>query len=120
MTDDEEIDGVAAEFVLGSLDPIERKAVAARRKVDVALNGAIKAWEDRLGPLSDLLPGIAPPRHVFREVQKQLTNQQEQQHRRTAAIRRPWRWPALAAGACAVAACLAIIAVWLSPNSSAS
>jgi len=38
----------------------------------------------------------------------------------TRAPARPWRWPALAAGVCALAACLAIVTVWLSAQSSAS
>ena len=120
MTNDDEIDGLAAEYVLGSLDPIERKEVDVRRKVDVALDGAISAWEKRLGPLSDLLPAIAPPPHLFLEVTKQLGRQRDRQKIGTQALVRPWRWPALAAGACALAACLAIITVWLSPKSSAS
>ena len=65
MTDNDEIDGLAAEYVLGSLDPIERKEVDVRRKVDVTLDGAIKAWEKRLGPLSDLLPGSEPRADLF-------------------------------------------------------
>jgi anti-sigma-K factor RskA len=113
MMDNEEIDGLAAEYVLGSLDPFERKEVEVRRKVDVTLDDAIIAWEKRLAPLSDLLPGTTPPPHVLFEVTKQLGHQRDQQ-------KMPWRWPALAAGACALAACLAIIPVWLSPKSSAS
>jgi anti-sigma-K factor RskA len=75
MTNDDEIDGLAGEYVLGSLDPVERKEVAARRKVDVPLDAAIKAWEQRLGPLGDLLPGIAPPPHIFLDVKKRLSIQ---------------------------------------------
>jgi len=120
MTKDDEIDGLAGEYVLGSLDPIERKEVDVRRKVDVALDDAIIAWEKRLGPLSDLLPGITPPPHLLFEVTKQLGHQRDQQRIGTQVLVRPWRWPALAAGACALAACLAIITVWLSPKSSAS
>jgi anti-sigma-K factor RskA len=120
MTKDDEIDGLAGEYVLGSLDPIERKEVDVRRKVDVALDDAILAWEKRLGPLGDLLPGIAPPPHLFLEVTKQLGRQRERQEIGTRALVRPWRWQTLAAGACALAACLAIITVWLSPKSSAS
>ena len=120
MTNDDEIDGLAGEYVLGSLDPIERKEVDVRRKVDVALDEAISAWEKRLGPLSDLLPAIAPPPHLFFEVTKQLGRQRDHRRIGTQALTGPWRWPALAAGACALAACLAIITVWLSQKSSAS
>src|SRR4051794_17325701 len=56
MTNAEDIDGLAAEYVLGSLDPVERMEVAARRHGEPALNDAIKAWERRLGPLTDLVP----------------------------------------------------------------
>jgi anti-sigma-K factor RskA len=83
------------------------------------LDDAIIAWEKRLGPLSDLLP-IAPPPHLFLEVTKQLGRQRDHRRIGTQALTAPWRWQALAAGACALAACLAIITVWLSPNSSAS
>ena len=120
MTNDDEIDGLAGEYVLGSLDPIERKEVDVRRKVDVALDGAISAWEKRLGPLSDLLPAIAPPPHLFLEVTNQLGRQRKRQEIGTRTLVAARRWQALSAGACALAACLAIITVWLSPKSSAS
>ena len=35
MTEDDDIDGLAAEYVLGSLDPNERAAVDVRRRDDV-------------------------------------------------------------------------------------
>ena len=47
MTEDEDIDGLAAEYVLGSLDPAERRQVDARRETDASLAAAIAAWEDR-------------------------------------------------------------------------
>jgi anti-sigma-K factor RskA len=119
MTDDDEIDGLAAEYVLGSLEPAERKEVASRRKIDAALDEAINAWEARLGPLSDLLPGIAPPSQLFLAIEKQLHEPQGQWTGTRARVR-PWRWSAVSAGGCALAACLAIITVWFSPNSSAS
>jgi anti-sigma-K factor RskA len=120
MTGDDEIDGLAAEYVLGSLGPIERKEIDSRREIDAALDDAIKAWEARLAPLSHLLPGIAPPPQLFFEIEKRLHEPQGRQIVTRARARRPRRWPAIAAGACALAACLAIVIVWFSPNSSAS
>lgn len=52
MTDDDDIDGLAAEYVLETPDLAERQRVAARCRTDAALGKAIKAWERRLGPLS--------------------------------------------------------------------
>jgi len=56
MTEEDDIDGLAAEYVLGSLDVDERKAVAARRNTDAKLNRAIEAWEKRLAPLAHRAP----------------------------------------------------------------
>src|SRR5207245_5381271 len=44
MTEDDDIDGLAAEYVLGSLDPIEREQVDIRRRSDAALSQAVKDW----------------------------------------------------------------------------
>src|SRR4029450_13929899 len=64
MIEDDDIDGLAAEYVLGSLDPAERRQVDERRRTDAALAAAIAAWERRLGPLARQTPGVAPPDHV--------------------------------------------------------
>src|SRR5882724_7114262 len=72
MTEDDDIDGLAAEYVLGTLDADERKVVAARRRTDAALDRAIRAWEARLGPLGDRIPGVEPPAYVFRKIADRL------------------------------------------------
>jgi anti-sigma-K factor RskA len=111
MNEDDDIDGLAAEYVLGSLDVDERKAVAARRSTDAKLNRAIEAWEKRLAPLAHRAPAIAPPPYVFRRIAGRL-----------GASRRPSqsinptgfsRQRAFAVGACGLAACLALAVVWL-------
>ena len=62
MTGEEDTEGLAAEFVLGSLSPAERADVDVRRKTDAPLAAAIVAWERRLGPLSgEEVAGIQPP-----------------------------------------------------------
>ena len=65
MTEEDDIDGLAAEYVLGSLSPTERAEVEARRGSDAALATAIEAWQARLGPLSEQAPGLEPPSHLF-------------------------------------------------------
>ena len=107
MTEGDDIDGLAAEYVLGSLDVEERRDVAARRRTDAALDHAIKAWETRLGPLGDRIPGIEPPPYVFRRLADRLWARQGPSIKPTRARR------ALAVGACALAACLALVVVWL-------
>lgn len=111
MNEDDDIDGLAAEYVLGSLDVDERKVVAARRGTDVLLNRAIEAWERRLAPLADRAPEIKPPPYIFLSIADRLGPLQRQSiktARTYSSLRR-----ASAIAACALAACLALAVVWL-------
>ena len=58
MTDPDDIDMLAAEYVLGTLDHDERSRVAEQRNTNAELDAAIIAWEQRLGHLTS-----APMRH---------------------------------------------------------
>jgi anti-sigma-K factor RskA len=111
MTEDEDIDGLAAEYVLGSLTPAERRDVEAQCRTNAALTGAIAAWERRLAPLSDRVPGVVPPTDTFGRILA-----------RTAVVgsggasaplrRRSGRRWAVAVGAGTLAACLALATAW--------
>ena len=68
MTDDEDIDALAGEYVLGTLDSGERTAVAARRLREPALDAAIVAWEQRLAPLADAIRGVEPPSTLLAKI----------------------------------------------------
>jgi len=112
MTNDDDIEGLAAEYVLGSLDSVERAEVAARRKTDSVLHNAIEAWEGRLAPLSDAVPGIEPPGRVLRNVMRQV---QVPRHENPAAWGQ-WaakHWLAFAGGAATLAACLVAFLIWV-------
>ena len=65
MSDADDRDMLAAEYVLGTLDSSERAAVAASLVRDVALARAVRAWEDRLAPLSVAAPEVEPPAAVY-------------------------------------------------------
>jgi anti-sigma-K factor RskA len=52
-TDRDEIEGLAAEYVLGTLDDSERRAAEARYAADPAFRAAVSDWERRLQPLAD-------------------------------------------------------------------
>jgi anti-sigma-K factor RskA len=106
MTEEDDIDGLAAEYVLGSLDADERATVAARRRNDPALDRAITAWEARLAPLSDSVPGIAPPAHVLAGLADRL------RARPVPSLRPARTRRALVAGVCALAACLVLAVIW--------
>lgn len=72
MTEREDIDALAAEYVLGTLDASERAAVAARRLREAPLARAIETWEQRLGPLADLGQPVAPPADLFARIETRL------------------------------------------------
>ena len=78
MTEEGDIDGLAAEYVLGSLDPAERKNVDARRRIDTSLDQAIEAWQRRLAPLSEQAPDVAPRPDLFANILSQLSGRQTQ------------------------------------------
>jgi len=108
MNDREDIDGLAAEYVLGTLDASERTAVAARRQREHDLDAAIGAWERRLAPLADAVAPLEPPRGLFARIEARLSDAggagqivELQQ--------RVKRWRNLAAAASAVAACLLFV-----------
>ncbi len=63
--DREELDGLAAEYVLGQLAGDERRAAEARLAADPAFRAAVAAWERRLQPLADTAGEVAPPGGTF-------------------------------------------------------
>jgi anti-sigma-K factor RskA len=72
MTEHDDIDALAAEFALGTLDADERTAVMMRRLGDFALDAAIEAWERRLAPLNEDTPPVAPPAGVWARIEGRL------------------------------------------------
>jgi anti-sigma-K factor RskA len=72
MTTPDDIDALAGEYVLGTLDPAERVAVAARRQREPALDRAILAWERRLGPLSRIGRDVAPSADLFEKIEQRI------------------------------------------------
>jgi anti-sigma-K factor RskA len=121
MTEEDDIDGLAAEHVLGSLTVAERREVEARRRSDRALDRAIDAWERRLAPLVDREPGIVPPDHVYERILARIADEAsgsgDGHGGGTAAVvpfrRRAGRWQVFAASLAGLAACLALIVGWL-------
>ena len=61
MTDTDDLNGLAGEYVLGTLSMEERQAAEARVQSDPAFRSIVAAWERRLQPLADSAPAITPP-----------------------------------------------------------
>jgi len=73
MAQEDDIDALAAEYVLGSLDAAERRQVDARRRTDASLAAAIVAWEQRLGPLNDRGQDVTPPVHLLEGILSRIS-----------------------------------------------
>ena len=112
MNEREDIDGLAAEYVLGTLDASERTAVSARRRREGDLDAAIGAWERRLSPLADAIPEVSPPAGLLPRIEARLASATGGQATGSGQVpgqvieleRRMRRWRAVATAASALAA----------------
>lgn len=77
MTDNDALDMLAAEFVLGTLDADERASVAQRRLNEPELEAHIQAWEARLAPLGDEIETIAPGPDLLARIERRIDALQE-------------------------------------------
>lgn len=115
MTDLDDIDALAGEYVLGTLDRDERIAVAVRRDKEPALDKAIRDWERRLGPLSEVIAPVAPPPNLYSKIRAQigLSNHVVSLKAREKELKaRAARWRRATIGITALAACLAGVIGW--------
>jgi len=113
MTERDEIDVLAGEYVLGTLDAEERAAANVRRGRDPVLNAAIEAWEHRLAPLAQTVPSVTPPEKVRLMLEEALVKIPAAQAGASvvALQRRAQGWRRVALAASALAACLLVAIV---------
>ena len=67
-----DVDLVAAEYVLGTLDAGERGAFAQRLRSDGAAKLAVSEWERRFAGLADRVAPVEPPPHVWASIEQAL------------------------------------------------
>ena len=68
MSVDEDKDGLAAEYVLGTLDAEERAQADAMLLVDPEFAAEVRRWELRLGELNVLVAPVEPPAPVWDKI----------------------------------------------------
>jgi len=128
MTEIEDQDARAGEYVLGTLDAEERRAVAEARLTDAGLDAAIVTWERRLAPLNELTPEMAPPADLFAGIDARLNalagapvvrRASAEIIALTSRVRR-WQAAALVSGLIAASLAAVIVAApqWLQPRQS--
>ena len=65
----DELDGIAGEYVLGTLDEGERRAFQRRLLTDPGAVAAVAAWQERLSPLLLVVPEASAPAALWDRVQ---------------------------------------------------
>ena len=117
MTTPDDIDALAGEYVLGTLDAAERTAVAARRQREPALDAAIQGWERQLAPLDALTRPVDPPAELFARIEGAITSPSKQDSAAPVALAEVARlkrsvalWRRMTVAATAAAACLMVVA----------
>lgn len=110
MNDRDDLDTLAAEFVLGTLDARERESVAARRQREPELDALIADWEQRLAPLNDEVQPVQPGPELLTRIEQRIDAlpQTPAKHDDPAAIVslnrrvRRWQWSTAVASMAAV------------------
>jgi anti-sigma-K factor RskA len=80
MSMDEDRDGFAAEYVLGTLDVDERAQADALMLVDPVFSATVRQWERRLGELNVLVAPVEPPAPVWERIQAGLASTGQSGH----------------------------------------
>ncbi len=68
MSYSEEHIGLAAEYVLGTLDNLERVQVETMMTVDAGFRDLVQGWEGKLGELHGMVGPVEPPAHVWTHI----------------------------------------------------
>ncbi len=108
----EELERAAAEYVLGTLSGPERDAFARRLASDSELQEAVAQWEEKLSPLAEASPEIAPPAGLWSKVERAIASGASTAAPNVVTLRRritAWKTTAAALGA--LAAGLAVVVV---------
>jgi len=118
---DDDIEALAGEYVLGTLEPGERRSVELALPHDAALRAAVQAWEARLLPLTVLAEPLAPSAQLWPRIEASLAHLARPAALRTDGAPK-WHarlnfWRGLAATGFAAAALM--LALWLPQQTAA-
>jgi len=127
--DDDALQNLAGEFVIGTLSAAERQAVEARLASDPALLEAVSRWEERLLPLTALVESAEPTDSLWERITHSVAALERGSPKAPAPVLRAnpvtgwWHslalWRGLAAAGCAAAVLMASVLVLRQPESGA-
>lgn len=72
IVSNEELNALAAEYVLGTLDYEERKGAAALLEVDPAFRGIVRIWERRFGDLHLMVEAVEPDAQLWQRIKPKM------------------------------------------------
>ncbi|MPZ41225.1 MAG: hypothetical protein GEU95_24905 [Rhizobiales bacterium] len=72
VVSDDELNALAAEYVLGTLDYEERKGAAALIEVDAAFRGIVRIWERRFGDLHLMVEAVEPDPQLWERIKPKV------------------------------------------------
>ncbi len=110
----EDIQALAGEYVLGTLDARTARAVEAAMARDAAWREAVGRWQRDLAPLTALAVPEAPPPDLWNRIEAALDGETHQAA--PAPARGPWLWRLWAMGASVAAVALAVILLLPTPK----
>ena len=99
----------AAEYVLGTLDAGERRAIELQLGANAALRAAILQWEADLLPLASLAEPVTPSSQLWRRIARSSTAPVVAQPPRVSAWRNLALWRGLTGVSVALSALLAVL-----------
>lgn len=72
IVSNEELNALAAEYVLGTLDYDERKGAAALLEVDPTFRGIVRIWERRFGDLHLMVEAVEPDAKLWQRIKPKI------------------------------------------------
>ena len=73
----ERLDALAAQYVLGTLSRAARDRMALLARGSETVAAALRAWENRLLPLAESVPPVAPPERIWPAILGRIQGQRE-------------------------------------------
>ena len=103
-----ELDELAAEYVLGTLEGDDRLLFQQRIKGDPEAAEAVQQWENRLAPMLDAVSEVTPPEDVWSGIEQRLGFDEEKKASFWNSLR---LWQGFSAVATAVGLVLALVLI---------
>lgn len=111
----EDLDDLAAEYVLGTLSGEQRAAMQHRLKTEPAVRAAVDAWEARLLELTTQVEPITPSHRLWGRIERSLEEAQPSGQPRAGWWQRLGLWQGLSAAGLAASLLLALALLTKTP-----